>query len=483
MHVIPTLTLDESPTASDWFCGAGGSSTGLVKAGFKVVHAANHWQQAIETHAANHPDTDHSCADLQRTHPSRFPRTRMAWMSPACTHHSGAAGKRRVNLGQCDLWGDDGIDPAEERSRATMREVIEFTAYHRYEAVIVENVVDIHHWHYFDLWWREMLNLGYQGKCLYLNSRFFDIAQSRDRFYAVFWRNGMRAPNLDFRPAAFCHKCDKPIGAVQVWKSTRRWGKYGKKGQYVYVCPHCAAEVIPPHKPAKDIIDWSLECPAIGKRAKPLAAKTIERVRAGLAKFAAEPFVTSQYGGKRLPAAHIDEPLPTLTTVNNQQQLVIPPFTVSLNHTTDRLRSVDAPLDTVMTQTAPYLTVPPLIVDLKYGGGIIPAKTTDEPLSTIATAQQHALVLTMYNNASYDRVTEPLRTITTNHHHALVIPDELVDACGFRMLQPHELKLAMSFPHDYIILGSKDAQTKQIGNAVCCSVAEWLGRQVMEVLQ
>lgn len=46
-------------TATDFFCGMGGSSTGLVEAGFAVKLAANHWARAIETHSANQPDTEH----------------------------------------------------------------------------------------------------------------------------------------------------------------------------------------------------------------------------------------------------------------------------------------------------------------------------------------------------------------------------------------------------------------------------------------
>ena len=54
-----TLTIDESLTCTDFFCGMGGSSTGLSEAGFDVKVAANHWDRAIETHSANHPDTEH----------------------------------------------------------------------------------------------------------------------------------------------------------------------------------------------------------------------------------------------------------------------------------------------------------------------------------------------------------------------------------------------------------------------------------------
>ena len=53
-------------TVTDLFCGAGGSSSGLVEAGYRVVIAANHWALAIESHQINHPDTDHSQADISQ---------------------------------------------------------------------------------------------------------------------------------------------------------------------------------------------------------------------------------------------------------------------------------------------------------------------------------------------------------------------------------------------------------------------------------
>lgn len=36
-------------TVTDFFCGMGGSSTGLVAAGYAVKLAANHWDTAIAT--------------------------------------------------------------------------------------------------------------------------------------------------------------------------------------------------------------------------------------------------------------------------------------------------------------------------------------------------------------------------------------------------------------------------------------------------
>jgi DNA (cytosine-5)-methyltransferase 1 len=57
-------------------------------------------------------------------------------------------------------------------------------------------------------------------------------------------------------------------------------------------------------------------------------------------------------------------------------------------------------------------------------------------------------------------------TITTKDRCGLVTIDEqqyLLDI-HFRMLQPHELGAAMSFPKGYKFMGNRSDQVKQIGN-------------------
>src|SRR5262245_33267484 len=61
---------------ADLFCGGGGTSTGLKRAcevlglNLKLI-AVNHWEIAISTHTANHPDADHLCTDLNSVDPRK----------------------------------------------------------------------------------------------------------------------------------------------------------------------------------------------------------------------------------------------------------------------------------------------------------------------------------------------------------------------------------------------------------------------------
>src|SRR2546421_330032 len=119
-------------TATDMFCGAGGSTTGAVLAGADVRLAINHWNRAIETHNPN------------------------------------------------------------------------------YQAVILENVVDIHLWRPFQSWLHAWRSLGYEVELISLNSMFaHPTPQSRDRLYVVAWKRGNRAPDLTITPTAYCPSCHK----------------------------------------------------------------------------------------------------------------------------------------------------------------------------------------------------------------------------------------------------------------------------------
>src|SRR5690606_10102269 len=273
----------------------GGSGLGAsVVPGVQLRYAANHWRTAVETHAANFPDTDHDVADISQVDPRRTPRTDILWASPECTNHSVAKGHKRASA-QPDLFGETLPDEAAERSRATMWDVPRFAEHHRYRAVIVENVVDAARWVMWPAWLQAMTLLGYRHRVVYLNSMHAPAIaaprapQSRDRLYVVFWREGQPAPDLDVRPLAWCEACAMQVAARQSWKRPDRpaWGRY--RAQYVYRCPRseCRFSIVEPYvDPAATAIDWTLPRQRIGDRERPLSSKTIARIRARLARYA-----------------------------------------------------------------------------------------------------------------------------------------------------------------------------------------------------
>jgi C-5 cytosine-specific DNA methylase len=151
-------------TVTDFFCGAGGSSSGMERVpGIRVRLASNHWKLAIETHNYNLPHADHDIADIAGVDPRRYARTDGAWFSPECTFWTMARGDRcdyDTDHVQLTLDGDDPHEPepdeAKQRSRALMRDVVRFARHHHYRWVIVENVPDILKWVHLDRWLGEM---------------------------------------------------------------------------------------------------------------------------------------------------------------------------------------------------------------------------------------------------------------------------------------------------------------------------------------
>ncbi|MDT0381385.1 DNA cytosine methyltransferase [Streptomyces sp. DSM 42041] len=456
---IPQLkTLGADVT--DAFCGGGGSSEGAKWLGLTVRLALNHWQKAIDVHNANHPDTAHDCADISQVDPRRYPTTTFAWFSPSCTNHSIAQGKRRRADATPDLFGETLPDEAAERSRATMWDVVRFAEYHRYRAIVVENVVDAREWVLWPAWYTAMTALGYRAKVVYLNSMFAQAAgpgapQSRDRMYVVFWLAGEREPDFDkwTRPAAGCVSCGRRVRAVQAWKNPeRRWGKY--RTQYVWRCPtaRCHAEVHPDVRPAADVIDWALPAVRIGDRPRPLAEKTMTRIRDGFAAYA-KPILVPVEGRNGKSA-----------------------------------RPADAPMRTCTARNETGLAVPPYVVELRGGGS--KHRPVAQPLATVCASGNHHglavpdMVLPYYGNTTARPAAEPIPTVTTVDRHALLRGGTVtaVEDLGFRMLAPAEYAAAMAFPGTYIWLGNKRERVRMAGNAVTPPAARDLLAMVFEAV-
>lgn len=497
-------------TITDLFCGAGGSSLGAEAAGARLVMAANHWETAIEVHQAHFPDAGHDCADISQADPRRYPRTDILLASPECTNHSQARGVSRKRQDPT-LW--DAPDPAAERSRATMWDVPRFAEQMRYSAVVVENVVEATKWVMWPAWWQAMELLGYRGRVLSANSMHHRVPQSRDRIYVVWTRAGLDV-DLEQELDAWCTKCDRSTVVRQAFKNGRRVGRY--RQQWVWSCTRCATVCEPATEPAASIIDWSLACPRIGDRARPLAPATRARILAGLQRYGWAPITTSGAGNvhERTPgnrARSVAEPLPVQQTTATTALATPPGFLFQPAHG-GRVADLEQPHPTVCASDDRHALV------LSNNFGNVPA-TTAEPLSTATTGNRHALVvplrrnghaapvahptptvtaggnhhaLLMRNNTGTGEmvtpVTEPTRTMTTAGHQSLLVPavalDDVVDECGFRMLEPYEVAAAMAFPDGYIprTLPKVD-QVKLAGNAVTPPVMTWIVGRLLQALE
>lgn len=505
-----------SITVTDLFCGAGGSGLGATAVpGVELVMAANHSPRAIETHAANFPDTEHDQADISQVEPRRYRPSTILWASPECTNHSQAKGRKRAR--QPGLFGDPLPDDVADRSRATMWDVPRFAEVHRYPGVVVENVVDAALWPMFPAWLMAMECLGYAHHTVWLNSMHAPAIaaprapQSRDRLYVVFWRQGNPAPDLELRPPAWCPRCAGEVAAVQVFKNGRRWGRY--RAQYLYRCPTpCCATVVEPYVvPAAAAIDWALPGQRIGDRTTPLKPATLARIEAGLARYAHRPQLVPSGGTWRDGAAPTDEPMRTRTT-SETDGLLVPVEArdgkqagpAEMPHRTQTARRETALVvpyygaDThAHPATAPLRTLPTrdrfglaFVAELRGGGSKHRTRDVTEPLATVTAGGRHHMLVR--NNSSKGSgaemctpVDEPARTITTKGHQSVVgwtDPPTVAD-CTFRMLAVGEIQAAMAFTPDYRITGTKREQVAQLGNGVTPPAAEFLIRALADSLE
>lgn len=439
-------------TLMDWFCGAGGSSQGAhAVPGVEVTRAANHWERAIESHAANFPTVDHYRGDIREAPVDRWPVTDIFWASPECPQWSNARGKRRdfATSMQDDLFGETAPPEEVERSRALMEEV---PLYLRgvqdrgglVKAGVVENVVDVRAWDQWDRWLGEIRKLGYHVRVIAMNSmhanpvRTHRAPQSRDRLYVAYWHRSLgRTPDWDkwLRPPAWCPACEQWVRAMQIFKDPKRdMGRY--RQQYVYRCPRvsCRNAVIEPEAlPAAVAIDWSLPGQRIGDRAKPLAPKTLARIQAGLEKFA-RPITLEAAGNtfERRPGVRtwpVDAPLTTQTTTATKA-LAYEPMIVPAGGTwRDEATSVTEPMPTRTTRENDGVAVPPLLIPVEGREGKEPA-SANAPMRTQTARNETGLawlpfIAELRGGGSRARlVTDALATVTASgNHHGLVTPD------------------------------------------------------------
>lgn len=451
-----------SITFTDFFCGFGGSSQGLTEAGLTLRWAANHWDRAIETHAANFRDADHFQGDISGYDMRRVPSADVAWISPECTWHSPAGGRKRLRA-ELDLFDDYVPDAAGERSRATMWDVVRAAEAKQFKVVIVENVVEVTTWPLFETWLAAMGALDYERQIVCVSAAHVGgetnphAPQWRDRIYFIFSKRGVPMPVIEPRPIAWCPQCEAIVESRQSWKLNDRRHKVGKYGaQYVYVCAagqHPQHVVEPFVLPAAAAIDWSDLGTRIGDRAKPLAAATMRRIEVGIRMFARPTIVAAAgntydsaqgKGGNYYRVNPTDGgPLPS-QTATAESALSVPPFIANVRHGVDdhgrQYDPTEQPMPTAQTKIGDGVVVPPFIDVARSNNR---ERGVDEPLAPVTTGLNQGLVSPPMILAGYDHLggderrikpalDAPLGTVVANGrgHHQLVVPPFVAELRG-----------------------------------------------------
>lgn len=389
----------------DNFAGGGGASRGIELAlGRSPDIAVNHDPEAIAMHEANHPLTRHFCESVWKVDPRAVTRGRpvgLAWFSPDCTFHSKARG------------GVPFRDPKSAKGRRGLAWVVV-----RWARAVKPRVIALENVEEFQAWGP----LGEDGRpCPARRGRTFHrwVAQLRNLGYAVEWRElracDYGAPTTRKRLFIIA-RCD---GQPIVWPKPT----HGPAGAL-------------PHRTAAECIDWTLPCPSIFDRARPLAEKTLARIARGVRRFvleAAEPFVVSYYGTSAGGWSAAD---PAHTVTTRDRFAVVVPSIVPLTHAggEGRAYSAEDPLVTVTgAHRGELALVAPTLVQVGWGerpGQAPRVPGLHVPMGTTpAQGVKHALVAAFLARHYSERragevqgtpLDAPAGTVTTVDHHAIV---------------------------------------------------------------
>ncbi|MEK3718928.1 DNA cytosine methyltransferase [Paenibacillus sp. FSL R7-0333] len=424
----------------DNFAGGGGASTGIELAtGRSVDIAINHDPAAIAMHRANHPETEHHCESVWDVDPREIAAGRpvgLVWLSPDCKHFSKAKGGK----------------PVEKGIRGLAWVAVRWAATVRPRVIMLENVEEFKTWGpiipMLDRGTGRMLKRipaevegeGDQvgpaaiGEIVPIDRRIYMpdpkrkgrtfnhfVESLRGHGYEVEWRElracDYGAPTIRKR-LFLVARCDgRPI----VWPDPT----HGAPDS-----PEVFAGKRQPWRTAAEIIDWSIPCPSIFDRKKPLAENTERRIARGLQKFVIDnkkPFVI-RYKYSNEPES-TDKPLSTITTVNSHY--VCTPYIARIGQTGfggDRLQyELNDPLTTVTTK-AEHLLVTPILGVNTTGH---PGSSPEEPLRTITTGNHHMLLTPTLIEIGYGEgpgqaprapgLQKPLGTVVSGgRKHALV---------------------------------------------------------------
>lgn len=466
---------------ADLFCGAGGSSTGAVRAltplGFDVqLYCLNHWDLALQTHKAMHPSAIHINMPIEKARPRVLVpggRLDLLMASPTCTHHSRARGGR----------------PTSDQLRADPWHVLLWLTELEVDRIAIENVWEFTKWgpvdqetgrpikeregEYFRAWVAVLQSIGYDFEFQKVNFANFGDATTRERFIGLGRHRRLEAPLA--WPSATHAKT--PTGEQQPWV------------------------------PARACIDWSVRGTSIYNRPRPLSDKSLLRLYSGITRFA-WPARYSRRLRRYMKSRGIKAP--------RHKWMRRPPGTVA-EPFIDVLRanahgvSLNDPLRAVCAGGSHHALVEPFILSQASGGA---PRSTRQPFPTFTTGGQQgegtALIAPYYGSGSgltAKSVNDPLDAVTTLARFGLIVPvthggggnaarsvDQSfatfttakggefalaaseAEAGGddadilYRMLLVPELARATSFTTDedgeYRFAGTKRDATKQIGNAV-----------------
>lgn len=401
-----SLTLDlGSELIIDNFAGGGGTSTGLEQAfGRPVDIAINHDPEALAMHAANHPHTKHLCESVWDVDPIKVTGNQpvgLVWLSPDCKHFSKAKGGK----------------PVEKKIRGLAWVTLRWAAKCKPRVIMLENVEEFKTWgplliaedgsakpdpakkgKTFESFLRQLRAHGYTVDHREYRACDLDTPTIRKRFFLIARRDG-----IPIQWPAPTHGAPDSLGV-----------KAGK---------------LLPYRTAAECIDWSIPCPSIFDRKKPLAEATLRRIAKGIMRYvvdAANPFIvgTAFTNTRASRVFNIEEPLRT-TTAQPEYAIVSPCILPVTHQGSDRTESIEEPFRTITgANRGEKALMSALLAGVGGRAGQSRPRGIAEPVATITSKADGAVVAAFlakhYTGVVGSDLEHPIGTVTSADHHSLV---------------------------------------------------------------
>lgn len=423
----PELRFFADELIVDSFAGGGGASLGIEMAlGRSPDIAINHDAEALAMHAVNHPNSLHLCEDVWAVDPKKAcagRRVGLMWLSPDCKHHSKAKGGK----------------PVDKKIRGLAWVAVKWAKAVKPRVICLENVEEFEDWgpllengrpcplrkgFTFRRFVRQLENCGYVVEHRELVAADYGSPTTRKRLFLI--------ARSDGQPVTW----PEPTHAKTPAPGLLPW--------------HTAAECI----------EWSLPCPSIFERVRPLADNTLRRIARGMKRYvikAAQPFIVplTHHGERRVHP--MDEPMPTVTGAHRGEHALVAAFMAQHNGGFYDARggagnSVAAPLSTITHRGTQQQVVVSSLVKLK--GTCKDGQQLNLLLHTVQAGGNHygevrAFLLKYYGTEQDPNLRLSMHTVTAKDRFGLVTvagEQYQIADIGMRMLQPRELFRAQGFP-------------------------------------
>jgi len=444
----------------DNFAGGGGASVGIELAtGRPVDIAVNHDADAIAMHYVNHPYTMHYQEDVFAIDPLTVTGGRpvgIAWFSPDCKHFSRAKGNK----------------PVEHKIRGLSWVIIKWAMSSvAPRCIFMENVEEIQTWgplitdkdgkqrpdpeHAGETFkaFIGMLTDGVSADCPALAEacEFLKIERGSAEEQRLIKGLGYK---LDYKVLKACDY-GAPTIRKRFYLVARNDGK-----PIVFPEPtHGKGKGLKPYRTAAECIDWTIPCPSIFERKRPLVTNTLRRIARGLDKFVIKnpkPYILEMNFNNQFqdidkpmstqtnanhhyvvapnlvqanyknPPQDISKPMSTQTAVN--KHFVVTPSLVECSHKSGAgIHGVKAPLNT-QTGKACFAVETPFLTPIGYGENKNQAprvNSVNEPVSTVVSSCKQYLTapaLIQYHSEQSkvrgQKIDEPIMTVDGSPRYA-----------------------------------------------------------------